>query len=140
MVSQDSSVFTDIQTPFYFISCITSEPFLKSSCLISFCLLLLLWLHISCSGVLEVLRSLSYPPLVSTSWEKEKKKSFFLSPHILLPNPKSLSQSYPWKHLSITLASYSFQAKLFERCPNWLSAFSSPFALVHFIYDQQICS
>ena len=74
LVSQGSSVFIDIQTPFYFISCITSEPFLKS-CLISFCLLLFLLLHISCSGTLEVLRSLSYPPLVSTSWEKEKKKS-----------------------------------------------------------------
>lgn len=65
---------------FYFISCITSEPFLKSSCLISFCLLLFLLLHISCSGTLEVLRSLSYPPLVSTSWEKEKRISFFFLP------------------------------------------------------------
>lgn len=139
-MSQGSSVFTDIQTPFYFLSCITSEPFLKSSCLIFFCLLLFLLLHISCSGTLEVLRSLSYPPLVSTSWEKEKKKSFFLSPHILLSNPNSLSQSYTWKHLSISLASYPFQAKLFERCLNWLSALSSPFVLVHFLYDQQICS
>lgn len=137
---QGSSVFTDIQTPFYFLSCITSEPFLKSSCLIFFCLLLFLLLHISCSGTLEVLRSLSYPPLVSTSWEKEKKKSFFLSPHILLSNPNSLSQSYTWKYLSISLASYPFQAKLFERCLNWLSALSSPFVLVHFLYDQQICS
>ena len=137
---QGSSVFTDIQIPFYFLSCITSEPFLKSSCLIFFCLLLFLLLHISCLGTLEVLRSLSYTPLVSTSWEKEKKKSFFLSPHILLSNPNSLSQSYSWKHLSISLASYPFQAKLSERCLNWLSTLSSPFALVHFIYDQQICS
>lgn len=56
------------------------------------------------------------------------------------PNPNSFSQSYTRKHLSISLASYSFQAKLFERCLNRLSALSSPFALVHFIYDQQICS
>ena len=101
------------------------------------------------------LKSLSYPPLVSTSWEREKE-IFFLGFFITVnnhctsccvflffvfftpPYPAtkfqtfSLSQSYTWKHLSISSASCSVQAKLFERCLNWSICFEFSFCFSSF--------
>lgn len=106
------------------------------------------------------LKSLSYPPLVSTSWEKEKEIFFleffitvnnhctsccvlffvFFTPHILLPNcrPSLFHSPIPENTFLFPQLPAQFKPSFLKDALIGLSASSSPFSLVHFIYDPQI--